>query len=443
MMFNQDGGIVMSKTGNTKREWMWPSKGKLDDPVEIWVNKFISVKISGRFSVSLVYKWHPHSLRLSLAPVKCRSLPSGSLETSLPDVNPISEESRELFKAYKMRCKLMKSTTQVKDPSSLTGPVDTSMFDPAMDISPMSDIATAIKLRRLQRKAKHILFNWLDHYRFSLGLESLHMSRVPKLPQQVVRKQKVSPAELPLKQSAKEKDENREYLLNRNTFVRLKGVFKPPPLPRIQRAPASHQHFRLSLPTEGRDAWFASHLVCPVVLRRILCGKEGDSCRCSTYSIPEVTDLEYDYLISEQLSSIDQIVIVCVFSALEKDNTIQEVAEVYREQNRTRSMPCIQSCSDSFRFLKYNIISASKFTGSRCPLLVQRHNVIPGIFLMYIQGKLLFANFIFNGYSTSAKDLQKQIVKTRSDYHMGYFLPSDFRIRTQSTSCFRNEDILL
>jgi hypothetical protein len=48
---------------------------------------------------------------------------------------------------------------------------------------------------------------------------------------------------------------------------------------------------------------------------------------------------------------------------------------------------------------------------------------------MYIQGKLLFANFIFNGYSTSAKDLRKQIVKTRHDYHMGYFLPSDFRIR--------------
>lgn len=47
---------------------------------------------------------------------------------------------------------------------------------------------------------------------------------------------------------------------------------------------------------------------------------------------------------------------------------------------------------------------------------------------MYIQGKLLFANFIFNGYSTSAKDLQKQIMKTRGDYHMGYFLPNNFRI---------------
>lgn len=48
---------------------------------------------------------------------------------------------------------------------------------------------------------------------------------------------------------------------------------------------------------------------------------------------------------------------------------------------------------------------------------------------MYIQGKLLFANFIFNGYSTSAKDLHKQIEKTKGDYDMGYFLPSDFRIR--------------
>lgn len=48
---------------------------------------------------------------------------------------------------------------------------------------------------------------------------------------------------------------------------------------------------------------------------------------------------------------------------------------------------------------------------------------------MYIRGKLVFANFIFNGYSTSAKDLQKQIVKTRSDYYTGHFLPKDFRIQ--------------
>ena len=37
MMFNQDGGLVISKKRKIVREWMWPSKGKLDDPVDIWV----------------------------------------------------------------------------------------------------------------------------------------------------------------------------------------------------------------------------------------------------------------------------------------------------------------------------------------------------------------------------------------------------------------------
>lgn len=74
----------------------------------------------------------------------------------------------------------------------------------------------------------------------------------------------------------------------------------------------------------------------------MLCGTEGFICRCSTYSIPEVTDLEYDHLINEQLSSMDQIIIVYVFSAKEEDKTLKEVNKVYREQNKTRSMPCIQ-----------------------------------------------------------------------------------------------------
>lgn len=37
MMFNEDGGMVINKNGYIVREWAWPSKGKLDDPVEISV----------------------------------------------------------------------------------------------------------------------------------------------------------------------------------------------------------------------------------------------------------------------------------------------------------------------------------------------------------------------------------------------------------------------
>nr|XP_055192324.1 uncharacterized protein C3orf20 homolog [Nyctereutes procyonoides] len=394
MMFNQDGGLVISKKRKIVREWMWPSKGKLDDPVDIWVNKFIQVEISGRFAITLVYQWHLQSLKLSLAPVKCKFFPP-----SLPE-----------------------------EPS-LTDTMKMATFDPKMDINPMSDIATGIKLRRLQKKVKHILFHWLDYYRFALGIESLHIGKMPNVPKKVIRKQKVSSARFPLQQSAEGKDENKEYLRYRNTFLKLKGVFNPVPLFHIPKTPVRDQSFRLPPPSiESKDGRFSSQLLCPVVLRRTLCGKEGGTCQCSTYSIPEVTDLEYDHLISNQLSSMDQVIIVHVFSANETDKTIIEMAKVYRKLNRFKSMPCIQSCSDPFRMLKYNITSACKFTGGSCPLLVQRHNVIPGIFLMYIRGKLVFANFIFNGYSTSAEDLQKQIVKTRSDYYTGYFLPKDFRI---------------
>ncbi|XDC53397.1 hypothetical protein R6Z07M_004579 [Ovis aries] len=441
MMFNQDGGMMLSKKGTTVREWIWPSKGKLDDPVEIWVNKFITVKISGRSAITLVYKWHPQSISLSLAPVKCKPFPPQLPEASFHDVNTVSEEARKLFKAYKAKCKQMKCITQNKGPSGLTDSVDIATFDPVMDISPMSDVVAVIKLRGLQIKAKHILLQWLNHYRFALGLETRHICKMPKFPQKAVRR--VATAKFPLKQSTKESNENKEYLRYQNTFLKLKGMFKPLPVRQIQKTPASSPPFRLPLPIENKDAWFASQLVCPVVLRWTLCGKERSKCQCSTYHIPEVTDLEYDHLIFDQLSSVDQIVIVYVFSAKKKDKTMKEMAKLYRKLNRHRSMPCIQCRSDAFRLMKYNVITASKFTSSKSPLLVQRHNVIPGIFLMYIQGKLLFANFIFNGYGTSAKDLQKQTVKTRSDYHMGYFLPSDFRIRAQPTSCFENKDTFL
>ncbi|XP_012875319.1 PREDICTED: uncharacterized protein C3orf20-like [Dipodomys ordii] len=259
-------------------------------------------------------------------------------------------------------------------------------------------------------------------------MESINICQTPELPQKVTIKQKVSLTTAPLKQDINESSKHKEYLQCQYTFQPLKNVFKLSPPCRIQRALAINQTSRFSLPNDRKDSCFGSLLICPVVLRQTLCGKEEDTCRCSPYSIPEVTDLEYDNLINNQLASTDQIIIVYVFSAKEKDKHIEEVTKVYRELNRSRTMPCIQSHLDPFRLLKYNILSASKFTGSDCPLLVQRHNITPGIFLMYIQGKLVFANFIFNGYSTSAKDLQKQIVKTKNDYRMGYFLPKDYRI---------------
>lgn len=76
------------------------------------------------------------------------------------------------------------------------------------------------------------------------GIESLTICEIPKSPQKVIRIQKVSPAKFPLKQSAKEKDEYKEYLRYRNTFLKLKGVFQPSPLYRTQKTPVSNQCLR-------------------------------------------------------------------------------------------------------------------------------------------------------------------------------------------------------
>lgn len=55
MMFNQDGGMVISKKGNVVREWMWPSKGKLDDPVEIWVLLHFIIIMGFSYAVIIIY----------------------------------------------------------------------------------------------------------------------------------------------------------------------------------------------------------------------------------------------------------------------------------------------------------------------------------------------------------------------------------------------------
>lgn len=129
----------------------------------------------------------------------------------------------------------------------------------------------------------------------------------------------------------------------------------------------NHYVSRLPLPIENKDAWFASQLVCPVVLRWTLCGKERNKCQCSAYHIPEVTDLEYDHLILDQLSSVDQIVIVYVFSAKKKDKTMKEMAKLYRKLNRHRSMPCIQVsivCIKATCIIKFTCMLISLYISS-------------------------------------------------------------------------------
>nr|XP_032654506.1 uncharacterized protein C3orf20-like [Chelonoidis abingdonii] len=484
MLFNQEGGMVTNKDGEIVREWRWPQVGKLSDPVVMQVNDYITVRIAGRFAISLVYKWQHESVRLSLSPLQGVALPQlEELGQILTKVKLSSKSAKEFSKVSRKKmseketkkvlkkemreytfhcdCVYIRQLKQYhKDSCSpkLSELVKT-LETQEENISHINDFSAARELRKLQWKIKTILDDWLELYRMAFEIDSPHVHKMPGLPQRALRKRTVQSAAASLVTSIVQRaqEKNREdsgayesdssLLLARFQSVPAHNMQweLSPYSPRISSLVNSNikpdqpnmPQFSLNKGTpilqnsyiSGDKLWFTSHSACPVVLRRTLVGQEGKTCRCSNHQIPYVSDLEYDHLINNQMSALEQIMVICVSSSLKTngDPSEDKLEQLYEWKNRNRSMPCIQGRLDSYRLLKYDITSADEFTGHKGSLLVQRHNVAPGMFLMYIQGKLLFANYIFNGYSKSAKDLQKQIAKTRSDYRMGYCLPNDFR----------------
>ncbi|XP_052285555.1 uncharacterized protein LOC127881598 isoform X2 [Dreissena polymorpha] len=203
----------------------------------------------------------------------------------------------------------------------------------------------------------------------------------------------------------------------------------------------------------GATAPGRSH--CPLVIRQQKLGYERPQCRCSRHYIPNMMDLELDDFVDTECPE-GQLIVIMVVSSLKNIRGQQAgeveysfyfnkkgqpfrrvfpgitkaeemVNEIYQNQNRNRTRPCVQSRSDMFRVFKYDINSAAEMSDHTQPFLLTRHNVVPGMFLIFCDGKLLFCDHIFNGYGNTRKDFKKQIMKSRHDAINGFSLPKDFR----------------
>ncbi|XP_059917536.1 uncharacterized protein LOC132464920 [Gadus macrocephalus] len=82
---------------------------------------------------------------------------------------------------------------------------------------------------------------------------------------------------------------------------------------------------------------------------------------------------------------------------------------------------------DSFRLVRYEV-SAGRTGPARRSLLQIRHSVAPGTLLMYIRGKLLFADHVPNCSRGSIRSLHRQISTSRRDFRLGLSLPADYKI---------------
>ncbi|CAI5785747.1 Hypothetical predicted protein [Podarcis lilfordi] len=452
MIFNQEGGMVTNKDGEILRQWKWPGEGKLDDPVIMQVNKCITVKVAGRFAVGLLYKWRHESVRLSLSPVRGVAGP-------------------QLENLSKIFTKVNLPPTSVKGFSKTHGKTEDAKKSlkkeeripriPEEDLSHVKDYNPTRELKVLRCKIKNILEDWMEYYRIALEISSPHTRRTSAFPRIAGRRCKTQHGDAFLgfhTAQGKENDRETETLTpgNHPPFQSVlscgppqgvsPGFYRDPHLLssifRTNKPPMTHLNVNNdTLQTSHKaneKACTASHSACPVVLRRTMLGDEVRICRCSNHQIPYVTDLEYDHIINNQMSSSEQITVICVTTSLRAADydprTDKHLEQLYERKNKNRSMPCTQGRLDSFRLLKYDIGSADEFTGHCGSLLVKRHNIAPGMFLMYIRGKLLFANYIFNGYSKSVKDLQKQIALTRNNYNRGYYLPPDYRLSSLENS---------
>ncbi|XP_053319198.1 uncharacterized protein C3orf20 homolog [Spea bombifrons] len=468
--------MMTDKEGEIVKEWQWPLKGKLPDPITLQVNEHLSVRILGQFAISLIYKWQHETVRLSLSPLLDVSPPQiEELGQLLTNEHFSSRTAKELSKAHRKKGK-EKDTKKSSKKATMLSELAKTLEIPENPVCALSDFNAASELRKLQRKVRNIVDDWMEHYRLASGVDSPHIKKMPKAPPRMAHKRKIhSAAVFPVTSNPPESKPFQQtdaasapvsdgHLLHGRfqsapiqSLIRRWGTPQSSPSPRpsslrsVKKDQTTAESSRgmntsgllivsksgipvdtsgplLSIEHDSEKLWHMSNQACPVIIRNVMLGEEGRLCRCSNYQIPYVTDLEYDQLINKT-SHTDQITVVCVVSSstLEDNHSRDMLDQLYEKKNRYRSMPCMQSRLDSFRLLKYDISSSNELTGRKNSLLVQRHNVTPGMVLMYIQGKLLFANYIFNGYSRSIKDLQKQIAQTRSDYQMGLSLPKDFK----------------
>ncbi|XP_052322472.1 uncharacterized protein C3orf20-like isoform X1 [Oncorhynchus keta] len=491
-VWDQRGGMTCDPEGAVTKEWTWQIGVK--ERIVIQVSDQISVRMLSGTCTTLSFKSQNESVQLPLSPltnitptkeVACLQTEGAFTSLAAQELSLSKKHQKNQGQPIDTKRVSVRSSEVLQEVEKLEEPC----------LFRRGGGRAGRELKRLQRRICHILDDWLDFYRVTTGIKFPDMERMSDGPMRPRLKREGQSAALPSlhpttglsdstrglpeggstalhastrhlppasdvllpgsthklswtfspKKQGKEGREEPLHFTQSGTFrvhsnVRLESVVIPRCSPEL-RLTAQLPHYTSSSPSTP----YPLYSPCPAQLRAVLLGLEGRThrlCRCSSRTMPVVTDQEYDPFIWGQPLHSEQILVVCVtplhqtplaphIPLLPNEDMLELL---YERMNKNRTMPCTQSQLDSFRLVRYELS-----TGKTCPathnaLLQQRHNAALGMFLMYIRGKLLFADYIFNGYSCSVRDLHKQISKTRGDYRQGQSLPSDYKFSAQVKS---------
>ncbi|XP_005107667.1 uncharacterized protein LOC101861687 isoform X2 [Aplysia californica] len=485
------GGHIANREGRIIRHWKWPqAQVKLTSPVSFQMNQHLGFRCVSENYIIILFSCQKESTRffVSATPGACDVKPDEN-DQLLTTFTFSSKAAKDLLRLFapktKSKSKRKKQEKMTKQLAELVRSVDNQE-------KLIYDLESDKELARLQRKARNLVDDWLEHYRVTIGLKSptlLHIgdsprksrmgaysakttdgredrrstlgisaqdsvvgtARVPSAPSRAsVMKQRSgsagSDATSPNRNTGsptvkfdqrvegvdieidlEEVEDGRPFTstlsdkLSRFSESTLRSKSASSPTKSVSRQPTA-----VSLPE--RENLSANLNNCPQALRMQMLSDARPQCRCSRHSIPYITDVEYERYVAEAAPR-NQLQIIVVVSSLYPQTNHAEMMlnQIHQNQNRNRTRPCMQCRSDMFRILKYDINTAMEGSDHTQPLLLTRHNVVPGMFLIYADGRLLFCDHIFNGYGNTRKDFKKQVMKSKLDFIHGFSLPKDFR----------------
>ncbi|XP_046840585.1 uncharacterized protein C3orf20-like [Xenia sp. Carnegie-2017] len=461
-----------SKEYDIMEHWKWKEMKK-KSIITYELNEFITLRIGGRNQMYLHFSARSEMFKINVSILQdAKSFPVNSTDEMMTTGDYTSDIAQKLTvvktnKSPRTKREEKRAKTQMKKTSQhIIGEESQEqrrehlekMFPERKKLA--LHLTSDVDLYKMKRRIKSLVYDWMQSYRLMAGMASplkipdkrpnrlLSMSakscpgKMPstQVSMKATRKFKMSishrvPSAPPIERDTKvtllplDKLVNsvEEYLGNGKSTCHESSI-RHVYLTEMDRkrilANQSGQKlpFRCGMTSyDNRNSSLKEG--CPVALRSMMLGDKYPCCRCRKREIPFVSDIAYDKFIKEGVPNTQLLVISIVSS---RNPSISQctimLEQLYYEKNRNRSFPCAQSLNDPFRIVLYNVDTLIEQS-----LLVRRHNVVPGMFLMYIGGKLLFADHIFNGYGNARKDFLKQISKSRRDYLQGLVLPSDFQ----------------
>ena len=439
LRYDSEGGVLMDKRGWIERKWVWPASNmKLPTSLSLQLNPCFSLRCTSQASVLLVFKCNGESISTNVGYLEEQK--EAKLSVS------VHEATSSLVGGPHRRKRSKKRTKQILDDSIEQFDIDTSIAEFLV----------------YKERIRDLVNEWLEFYRMALKIRTpspLPRSPSPEFgrynkPTPVIWNFSTPPPNIPVggtsRQSSRPQSRVSAFPALYGLAVSTEGalehsrIYSPDPLaasmgmgvteflPGTEDLPADRRSLVHSSCKKNMLEPIARNC-CPVTLRQSILSRSllENKCTCDRKQkrrIPSISDVEFDTFIKAHLPP-SQLCVVCIYSSKIPNSFVSEVMlnTLHYQRNKYRAAPCVDSDGDVYRLFKYDLATVADETSGGVSLLVERHKAEPGMFFMYLGGRLIFADFVFNGYGNAQKDFSKQVRSAFSQARAGEFLPDDFK----------------